>query len=162
MTGSFKSSEQMVERFTPGSVKKSGFQSFILSLIVVFGVWLGIGWPCQSVEYCPRGGEKWNFWQFWGLGKRLFELFKLRKDNCPSSVLAFPSICQCLEGSCLVGEKNEWTLSYPYSHHFCFCKDSICTPRSVQFNFFFVLFSYVLFPKNYIVTSLIMLRDIPA
>ena len=39
---------------------------------------------------------------------------------------------------------------------------TICTPRSVQFNFFFVLFSYVLFPKNYIVTSLIMLRDIPA
>ena len=38
VTGSFKSSEQMVERLTPGSVKKSGFQSFILSLIVVFGV----------------------------------------------------------------------------------------------------------------------------
>lgn len=38
VTGSFKSSEQMVERLTAGSVKKSGFQSSILSIIVVFGV----------------------------------------------------------------------------------------------------------------------------
>lgn len=111
VTGSFKSSEQMVERLTAGSVKKSGFQSSIWSLIVVFGVWLRIGRPCQLLEYCPRGGEKWNFWQFWGLGKRLFELFKLRKDNCPSSVLAFHNICRCLDGGCVVGKTIEWTLS---------------------------------------------------